>query len=448
MTIPEKKLFSSIDKLTLFLYFIIVIFGLTAIYIVDHTPNQGIFYNLFSFKNSFSKQFYFAIIALLIIVFILLFESNFIVNFSYISYFIGIGLMVLTIFVGLNINGSRSWIKVAGGFNLQPVELCKIFTSLAIAKYFSKNEKSGSRKSGKFWVALFIIIIPLSIGILQHELGQAIIYFSMIFALYREGLPSSILIGSIYIIILVLASLLINPNTLVIIIISVAAIIFIYQFKRIKKEKKIGWLIGIAMVISIGFQRFAVPYIFNNLFECYQSTRVYNLFGKSYDCSQNKKTINTPNKISNRKPDDNYNVKQSIITIGSGGLMGKGMFKSTQTKGKYVPEQNTDFIFTSIGEAFGFIGCLIFILVYLVFLLNIGLIAERQRSTYARVYGYCVLGFFFLQFAININMTLGLFPVVGITLPFISYGGASFLTFTIMLFILLKLDIDKQKVFT
>jgi len=198
-------------------------------------------------------------------------------------------------------------------------------------------------------------------------------------------------------------------------------------------------------VVSFGTVRFAVPYIFNNVFECYQSTRIYSMIGKEYDCSLNKKSASSTTERKSKKPDD-YNVKQSKIAIGSGGFWGRGFLKGTQTRGKYVPEQNTDFIFTSLGEAFGFVGTTTFLLLYLFFLFRLIRIAERQRSTFSRVYAYSVVGIFFFHIAVNISMTIGLFPVVGIPLPLISYGGSSLLTFTILIFILLRLDADRQMV--
>ncbi|HVX50260.1 MAG TPA: rod shape-determining protein RodA, partial [Chitinophagaceae bacterium] len=191
--------------------------------------------------------------------------------------------------------------------------------------------------------------------------------------------------------------------------------------------------------------RFAVPYIFNDVFECYQSQRIYMALGRDYDCSQNKHSLAAGGEKKAYKPDD-YNVRQSKIAIGSGGVAGKGFLKGTQTRGKYVPEQSTDFIFTSLGEAFGFAGCAIFIFIYAVLLLRIVRIAERQRSTFSRVYAYCVASILFFHITVNVCMTIGLFPSIGIALPLISYGGSSLLTFTVLIFILLRLDADRQMV--
>ena len=198
--------------------------------------------------------------------------------------------------------------------------------------------------------------------------------------------------------------------------------------------------------VCVGIQRFAVPYMFNNILQCYQSQRVYSMVGKDYDCSQNKHAQEETNLGKTVIKPDDYNVRQSKIAIGSGGLIGKGFLKGTQTIGQYVPEQHTDFIFTSIGEAFGFAGSVVFLGLYLLMLFRIIMIAERQRSTFSRVYAYSVASIIFLHITINICMTVGLFPVIGIPLPLVSYGGSSLLTFTILIFILVRLDADRQMV--
>jgi rod shape determining protein RodA len=198
--------------------------------------------------------------------------------------------------------------------------------------------------------------------------------------------------------------------------------------------------------VCVGIQRFAVPYIFNNVFECYQSQRIYNAVGKDYDCSQNRHAQKVEANAKPVKKPDDYNVRQSKIAIGSGGAFGKGFLKGTQTRGKYVPEQHTDFIFTSLGEAFGFVGCVLFLSIYLLLLFRIIWIAERQRSTFSRVYAYCLASIIFFHITVNVCMTIGLFPIIGIPLPLMSYGGSSLLTFTILIFILVRLDADRQMV--
>ena len=261
--------------------------------------------------------------------------------------------------------------------------------------------------------------------------------------MYREGLPAQILIFTSSFAFLVIATLVVDPNILAIFLTLIAALIIYLVRKHVKKNKNLLVLILGIWLFSVGTQRFVVPYIFNNVLECYQSTRIYSMVGKEYDCSKNIKSAKKQGEKAARKPDD-YNVRQSKIAIGSGGLTGKGFLKGTQTRGKYVPAQPTDFIFTSLGEAFGFIGCFIFLSIYLFMLFRIVKMAERQRSVFSRVYAYSVASIIFFHIAVNVNMTIGLFPIVGIPLPLISYGGSSLLTFTILIFILLRLDADRQ----
>jgi rod shape determining protein RodA len=280
---------------------------------------------------------------------------------------------------------------------------------------------------------------------MQHELGLALVYSAFIFAMYREGLPPVILVILLSFAILVIATLLLEPTTLSIILTALAGLFIANMIKRFKRNRNNILIVLAIWVVSFGTVRFAVPYIFNNVFECYQSTRIYSMIGKEYDCSLNKKSASSITEKKSKKPDD-YNVKKSKIAIGSGGFWGRGFLKGTQTRGRYVPAQHTDFIFTSLGEAFGFVGTFSFLALYLFFLFRLIRIAERQRSTFSRVYAYSVVGIFFFHIAVNICMTVGLFPVVGIPLPLISYGGSSLLTFTVLLFILLRLDADRQMV--
>jgi len=357
----------------------------------------------------------------------------------------GILLMLATFVLGKNINGSKSWIPIAGGFNLQPAELCKIFTALFLAKFISKPETDFTKLKSHL-IAGAMIALPAILSIMQHELGLALVYSAFLFAMYREGLPAAILVIGLSFAVLVIAALLLEPTVLAIILTVIASLIILSMKKRFKRNKNtILVVIGI-WAICFGTVRFVVPYIFNNVLECYQSTRIYSMVGKEYDCSMNiKAAANMAVGKKSIKPDD-YNVKQSKIAIGSGGFWGRGFLKGTQTRGKYVPAQHTDFIFTSLGEAFGFVGTFTFLALYLFFLFRLIRIAERQRSTFSRVYAYSVVGIFLFHIAVNISMTIGLFPVVGIPLPLISYGGSSLLTFTALIFILLRLDADRQMV--
>ena len=432
------------DLAVILLYFLMVTIGILCIFMVEYNPNANWSNSFINAKTNYSKQFYFAIFCSFIGIFILLMDSKVFTALANVSYGAGILLMLATFVLGKEINGSKSWIPIGGGFNLQPAELCKIFTALILAKFISKPDTDFSKLKSHL-LAGIMIALPAILSIMQHEMGLALVYSAFIFAMYREGLPPAILIVLLSFAILVIATLLLEPVLLAIVLSVVGGIIILYLFQRFKRNKNnILLVIGI-WAVCFGTVRYAVPYIFNNVFECYQSTRIYSMVGKEYDCSKNKKSAVAAGAKKSRKPDD-YNVKQSKIAIGSGGFWGRGFLKGTQTRGKYVPEQHTDFIFTSLGEAFGFVGTFTFLGLYLFFLFRLIRIAERQRSTFSRVYAYSVVGIFFFHIAVNISMTVGLFPVVGIPLPLISYGGSSLLTFTILVFILLRLDADRQMV--
>jgi rod shape determining protein RodA len=434
-----------VDYLVIWLYAILVTIGILCIFMVEYRPGTDWFTSFIDGKTNYSKQLIFAGVCAIAATFILLTDSKLFTAFANLFYLFGILLMLATFVIGKNINGSRSWIPLVGGFNLQPAELCKIFAALALAKFLSRQEVDFSRIRSQL-IAGAITLSPAVLSILQHELGLALVYTSFLIAMYREGLPAQILIIGSSFGVLVIATLILEPNVLAIILTVIAAMVIFLLRKQVKKKKKLLTIIITIWLVCVGVQRFVVPYIFNNVLECYQSTRIYSMVGKEYDCSENKRAQDkTSTNKSVRKPDD-YNVRQSKIAIGSGGFFGRGFLKGTQTRGKYVPEQHTDFIFTSLGEAFGFVGCLIFLLLYLFLLYRIVRIAERQRSTFSRVYAYSVVSILFFHIAVNVSMTIGLFPIVGIPLPLISYGGSSLLTFTVLIFILLRLDADRQMV--
>ena len=432
------------DLAVIVLFVTMACIGILSIFMVEYNPNTNWVTSFLSGKTSYSKQFFFLIFCSFIGIFILLTDSKVFTALANLLFAGGLVLMLATFVIGKEINGSKSWIPIAGGFNLQPAELCKIFTALALAKFISRPETDFTKLKSQL-IAGAMISLPAFLSIGQHELGLALVYSAFIFAMYREGLPPIILIILFSFAILVIATLLLSSNLLAIILTVVAGLLLVYLGKRLKRNKQMIVIVISIWMICVGTVRFAVPYVFNHVFECYQSTRIYSMVGKEYDCSLNQRSIQKPGEKAARKPDD-YNVKQSKIAIGSGGFWGRGFLKGTQTRGKYVPAQNTDFIFTSIGEAFGFVGTFIFLGLYLFFLFGLIRIAERQRSTFSRVYAYSVVGIFFFHIAVNISMTIGLFPVVGIPLPLVSYGGSSLLTFTALVFILLRLDADRQMV--
>ena len=440
----QNTISQGLDWTIIWLYAILVSIGILCIFMVEYRTDTNWFQSFLGGKTNYSKQLIFAGFCAIIAMFILLTDSKLFTAFANLLYGFGILLMLATFVLGKSINGSKSWIPIGGGFNLQPAEVCKIFTALALAKFLSRQETDFSKLKSQL-LAGVIASLPAILSIMQHELGLALVYSAFLVAMYREGLPAQILIFGSSFAILVIATLVVEPNTLALSLTAIAAFLLFLLRKQLKKTKGLLVLIIGIWLFCVGTQRFVVPYIFNNVLECYQSTRIYSMVGKEYDCTKNKKSEKKAGEKAARKPDD-YNVRQSKIAIGSGGVTGKGFLKGTQTRGKYVPEQHTDFIFTSLGEAFGFIGCIAFLSIYLFLLFRIVKMAERQRSTFSRVYAYSVASIIFFHIAVNVSMTIGLFPIVGIPLPLISYGGSSLLTFTILIFILLRLDADRQMV--
>lgn len=444
----NKAISKGVDWLTVWLYAFLVCIGILCIFMVEYNPATFTAASFFNGNTNYSKQILFLAMCIVVATFIILSDSKLYPAFANLMYVFGIVLMLSVFVLGKDINGSKSWIPLGGGFNLQPAELCKIFVALALSKFLSQLNMDFTKLQSQA-IAAVITLLPAVISILQHETGLALVYMCFFIVMYREGLPGIILIIGFSFGALVVATLLVEKNTLAIILTIVAALL-VFAFRRqifVRKRWNLLVLIVSVWIFCVGIQRFAVPYIFNNVFECYQSQRIYSAVGKDYDCSQNKHSMETEEATGKTasKPDD-YNVRQSKIAIGSGGFLGKGFLKGTQTRGKYVPEQHTDFIFTSLGEAFGFVGCLIFLALYFLLLFRIVIIAERQRSAFSRVYAYCVASILFFHITVNVCMTIGLFPVIGIPLPLVSYGGSSLLTFTILIFIMIRLDADRSMV--
>lgn len=435
------------DWVMIWLYAVIVIIGLLCIFSVEYKANDDFFKNLFAFKKNYSKQFVYLLFCVILATFILLTDSKFFTATPNLFYILGILMMMATFVVGKNVNGSKSWIPL-GFINLQPVETCKIFTALALAKYLSRPDTE-FRKTRAQLIAAGICFLPVVFSILQNETGLALVYFSFLLPMYREGFPPGYLIAGASLGVLLVITLLFPPLTLIIAL-SVIALLCIYFLKRkIKRNKGLLLIIvGLWMLASL-FVGVAVPFLFKHVFQKYQADRIFSLVGRDNPFIDEATTqLDTADPVLKKakKDKENYNVKQSKIAIGSGGFMGKGFLKGTQTQGDFVPEQHTDFIFTSVGENFGFLGSSILMLLYLAMLLRIIFLAERQRSTFTRVYAYSVAGILFFHVAINICMTIGLAPVIGITLPLMSYGGSSLITFTILIFVLIKLDADRQMV--
>jgi len=439
----NTEISKGIDWILILLYLTISIIGVMSIFAATYR-NEEIIQGFLSMRTDYSKQMIYLVISLVLGIFILLTDSKFFTATANIFYFMGLLLLILVFPFHTEVKGTKSIIRFAN-FQLQPAELCKVFVNLALAKYLSRIDIDFTKLRSQL-VATAIVLVPAIITILQSETGLALVYFSFFLVMYREGLPSIVLIVGFSLAVLVIATLLLEPNVLAIILTAIAAVAVYLMRRQIRRDRSI--LIGIAAIwfICVGIQRFAVPFFFDNVLKPYQVQRIYATVGRDFPIDPETMTEEDIKKIEDKKKASSYNVKQSKIAIGSGGFLGKGLLKGTQTRYDFVPEQRTDFIFCTIGEGFGFAGSTILLLQYLVLLFRIIIVAERQRSTFSRAYAYGVAAVLFFHVAINIGMTVGLVPVIGIPLPLLSYGGTALITFTVLLFILIRLDADRQMV--
>ena len=431
----------------IWLYVLIITIGLICIISVEYKSTDNFVDTLWGFKKNYSRQLLFFIVCLVMGIFILLTDSKLFTAAGNLSYILGILLILLTFAVGKEIKGSKSWIPL-GFMNLQPVELCKIFTALALSKFISLQETDFTKPKSQL-IAAGIALLPAALSIMQGETGLALVYFSFLIAMYREGFPPGYLITGVAMAVLLVVTLLFSTQTLLIGFTVLAAVLLWINRRQFKRNRSFLPIVIGAWLFASAFVGIVVPYVFNNVFKKYQADRIFSMVGVENPFTENKTGTLSPEdeKAKQKKSEQqNYNVKQSKIAIGSGGFAGKGFLKGTQTQGDFVPEQHTDFIFTSLGENFGFWGTTLLMALYLTMLLRIIYIAERQRSTFSRVYAYCVAGIIFFHVAVNVCVTIGLAPVIGITLPLMSYGGSSLITFTILIFILIRLDADRQMV--
>ena len=436
MSAPNKSFIARLDGLTILFYILLVTIGLLAVFSVEHRDGMP----LFDLKMNASKQVMFFGISLFLGLIILFTDSKFFSSIAFLSYTIGIFLLIITIFLGKNVKGSHSWLGV-GSFAFQPGEVCKIFTALALAKFLSIPETNFKTLKDRI-IAGIMVLLPAGIVILQNETGLALVYISFILVMYREGLPGSILVAGFSMVALTVTTLLVDKVVLLLILLGIALFIGLLMRKKLWKEGLTRLIFAGSLVFAIAFSQFIIPFVFKKVLEPHQIGRIYSMLGQDVPKEYEKEEENREEGA--KKKDYFYNVNQSKIAIGSGGLMGKGFLNGTSTKNDFVPEQHTDFIFCSIGEQFGFLGSAVLIILYISLMLRIVQLAERQRSVFSRVYAYCVASILFFHFSVNISMTIGLAPVIGITLPFLSYGGSSLVTFSIMIFILLRLDADRQ----
>ncbi len=404
-----------LDWLTIFIYIALVAIGWVNIYSASFNDSATEF---FDFSQIYIKQLVWISLSFVLIVFILAIESKFYERFSSLIYLVSM-LSLLGLFVlGKNVNGATSWYFL-GGFSIQPSEFAKAAAALALAKYIS-DIQTNIKEFNHQIKALIIIFLPALFIIPQPDPGSALVYVALIFPLYREGLPAIYLLLGFIVAALFVVTLAFGVPIISIGIIAIASFLYLLNKKKNKRPSIIKY--GIIAMVFIGFS-FSVNYIFENVLEQRHRDRFNLVLGKEID-----------------DVDIGYNTNQSEIAIGSGGWTGKGWLQGTQTKGKFVPEQDTDYIFSTVGEEWGFLGSMIVVLLFLALIIRVLVLAERQKTQYSRVYGYGVASILFFHFFINIGMVTGLLPTIGIPLPFFSYGGSGLWGFTILLFIFIRLD--------
>jgi len=409
----------NIDWVSILLYLVLVFFGWLSVYSSSYDENLN---SIFDLSQRYGKQIVWIGFALLLAMIILIIDAKFFSTFSFLLYFITLGLLIAVLLFGKTVAGSRSWFQV-GSFALQPAEFAKFTVALALAKYLSRINIDMKLMKTRL-IASAIFIAPAFLILLQNDTGSALVYVSFIIVLFREGLSGVILIIGLFLTALFIFTLLFSE----IAVIAALTLILILLISLMKSIRKYWKQALVVFFLSTGFV-YSVNYTFNNFLEAHQKKRINVLLGIEEDAKG-----------------AGYNVNQSMIAIGSGGLTGKGFRQGMLTRYQFVPEQSTDFIFCTVGEEWGFTGVFVVLMLYIGLLIRIIWLAERQRSTFSRIYGYGVASILFFHFAINIGMTIGLAPVVGIPLPFFSYGGSSLWSFTILLFIFLKQDANRLNI--
>ena len=412
----NQSVTSNIDWISVFIYSLLVIMGWMNIYSSSLSLTDE--NSIFDFSQVYGKQLMFILLTVPLIFVILALEGKFYEKFSSVIFVVSL-LSLAGLFVfGSTIKGQTNWYSF-GSFGLQPSEFAKAATALALAKYLS-DVQINLKEVARQMQSLGIILLPI-ILIVPHDPGSALIFTSLILVLYREGLPGwYVWTGFIAIFLFFLALIL---EAYVIIGLVLVIIVLVHLRSRIANRNIVAS--ALAFVMASVFV-LSVDYVFDNVFKQHHRDRFNILLGKEVDM----KGIG-------------YNTNQSEIAIGSGGFFGKGYLEGTQTKGGFVPEQHTDYIFTTVGEEWGFLGSLVVIALFIGLIVRVIYLAERQKTKFSRVYGYCVASILFIHFFVNISMVVGIFPTIGVPLPFFSYGGSGLWGFTILLFIFLKMDANK-----
>lgn len=415
----RNNIIGKIDWALLLMYLALATIGVLAIYAAAFNENQP---SLFDMSQHYGKQLLFFGVSLFLGLVVLLIDAKFFNAFAYVIYGFSILLLLYVLVAGSTIAGSRSWIQF-GGFSFQPSEFAKFGTALAVAHYLGNINTDFSKLKTQM-TAYAMVIFPMMLILCQGDAGSALVFLSFILVFYREGMSGKILLIGLAAVVLFLLTLYFSKWY---VLIGLLVIFFIMMFV-IERTKKNIWKLIAAIAIASAMV-FSVDFFFYEILKQHQRTRINIILGIEKDIHG-----------------VGYNLHQSKIAIGSGGFSGKGYMQGTMTKYNFVPEQHTDFIFCTIGEEFGFMGSLVLLSLYLAFLIRIIWLAERQRSSFSRIYGYAIASILFFHLVVNIGMTIGLMPVIGIPLPFMSYGGSSLLMFSLMFFVFLKQDANRMNI--
>jgi rod shape determining protein RodA len=412
----EQNIFRNIDWTMVILYLALILIGWINIYAAVYNETHK---SILDLSQNYGRQLIWIATSLFLALFVLVIDAKFYNAFSFILYLSVLFLLVAVLVLGKEVSGARSWFQV-GAFSFQPSEFAKVTTALALARYLGTMDID--LKSFRTQLNAFLIIgIPMVLIFLENDTGTALIFLGFSIVLFREGISGKIMLTGLAIIVLSVLSLVLDKYVLMGILAALAILVIVFTRRSVRK---ILLIIGL-FILSAGYV-FTVDYGFDHVLEIHQQDRIKVLLG-----------------IENDPKGIGYNVNQSKIAIGSGGFSGKGFLQGTQTKFDFVPEQSTDFIFCTVGEEWGFLGSTLVVVLYIWLIARIILRAERQRTVFSRIYGYGVASILFIHFLINIGMTIGLTPVIGIPLPYLSYGGSSLWAFTILLFIFIKLDIKR-----
>jgi rod shape determining protein RodA len=422
LRVQKNNIFFGIDLTLVFLYLLLVVFGWMNIYAASITSES---HEVFDFSTKYGKQMIWIGMSIALMIVLLFIDAKAYEKFAPFIYIICIISLIGLFVLGKKINGATSWYDF-GGFSLQPSEFAKVGTVLALGKLLNDNQYD--LKIFKNQMKAFVILfLPAVLITLQPDPGSALIYVSFFFVLYREGLPIYYIAVGITVIVLFIITLAFGFTSVITYTYGIlgATVLYLFLFKG--NQLKFQWFKVIGLFLAIGTVVYSVDYVYNNIFEQRHRDRFNILLGKNSDT----KGVG-------------YNTNQSLLTIESGGITGKGFLQGDRTQGDFVPEQHTDYIFSTIGEEWGFAGTSIVVVVFTFFVLRIIFLAEMQKNTFSRVYGYGIATVFFFHYLINIGMVIGVFPTIGIPLPFFSYGGSGLWGFTVLLFIFIKLDSTKS----